>query len=324
MIRLRFIVPLLLALLPAIAAAQSTWLPTRPVELLVGVGPGGGIDRTARTVQRIVQDKRLVPTPLNVINKPGGGGTIAQAYMNQHAGDAHYFEITATSLLTNQIIGRTASGYRDYTPVVMLYDEYLGFAVNADSPIKDGRQLLAALKTPESLPIGIATSAGNTNHIGAALLARAAGVDPRRLKVVVFSSGGESMSAVLGGHVGLVVTPAANLIGSMQSGRLRVLGVSAPKRLAGALASVPTWGEQEVDAVVANWRPVIGSKGWSPAQVAYWENVFAKLVESDEWRNEIARLGGVSHFMGSGELGTYFDAEYARFKSILTEVGLAK
>jgi putative tricarboxylic transport membrane protein len=262
--------------------------------------------------------------PINVINKPGGGGTIAQAYLNQKPGDAHYFEITATSLLTNHIIGRTAAGHRAYTPVVMLYDEYLGFAIRSDSPIASGRDLLEALKTPEALPVGIATSAGNTNHIGAAMLAKAAGVEPKRLKMVVFGSGGESMAALLGGHVGLVVTPSANLIGPMQNGRLRVVGVSAPKRLAGPLAAVPTWTEQGVDAVVANWRPVIGSKGWSGAQIAYWEEVFAKLVASEEWQAEVTRTGGVPHFLRSRELAEFFDREYGRFKAILTDVGLAK
>jgi putative tricarboxylic transport membrane protein len=314
-----------LVLIAAPALAQSgTWAPSKPVELIVGVSPGGGIDRTARTIQKIVQDKRLVDAPLNVVNKPGGGGTIAQAYLSQRAGDAHHFEITATSLLTNHITGRTPAGHRDYTPVVMLYDEYLGFAVSGASPIKDGRQLLEALRNPESFPIAIATSAGNTNHIGAAIIAKAAGVDARRLKVVVFSSGGEAMTALLGGHVGLVVTPAANLIPHMQGGRMRVLGVSAPKRIPGALAAVPTWTEQRVEAVVANWRPIIGAKGWSPAQIAYWEGTFSKMVNTDEWKSEVARAGGVPHFMESRELGAYLDAEYLRFRTILVDLGLAK
>ena len=317
---------LLLAFAPALPVLAQTgaWVPSKPVELLVGVAPGGGIDRTARTIQKIIQDKRLLDTAINVVNKPGGGGTLAQAYLSQRAGDAHHFEITATSLLTNHIIGRTPHGHREYTPVVMLYDEYLGFAVTADSPIRDGRQLVEALKDPEALPVAIATSAGNTNHIGAALIAKAAGVDARRLKVVVFGSGGEAMTALLGGHVGLVVTPSANLIPHMQSGRMRVLAVAAPKRIPGALAAVPTWNEQRVEAVVANWRPVIGAKGWSAAQIAYWEGLFAKLVSTEEWKSEVARAGGVPHYMGSRELAAYFDSEYGRFRTILTDLGLAK
>jgi putative tricarboxylic transport membrane protein len=316
---------LLLSLPPVSAGAQpAPWLPTKPVEMIVGVSAGGGIDRTARTLQKIMQDKRLVPTVVNVVNKPGGGGTIAQAYMSQRGGDAHYFELTATSLLTNHILGRSPASHRDYTPVVLLYDEYLGFAVAADSPIRDGKQLLEALKNAESLPIGIATTAGNTNHIAAAIIAKAAGVNPRRLKVVVFNSGGESMTALLGGHVGLVVTPSANLIPHLQSGRMRVLGISAPKRVAGAMAAVPTWHEQGVDAVVANWRAVIGAKAWSPAQIAYWDSVFTSLVATDEWQTEVSRSGGVPHFLTSAALAPYFDAEYARFKTILTDLGLAK
>jgi putative tricarboxylic transport membrane protein len=308
----------------AVKAQPTAWKPMKPVEIVVGVSPGGGIDRTARIVQKIMQDHHLVTVPVNVVNKPGGGGTIAQAYLTQRTGDAHYFEVTATSVLTNHITGRTPSSHRDYTPVVMLYDEYLGFAVAAESPIKDGRQLVEAFKNPESLPIGIATTAGNTNHIAAALLAKSAGVDARRMKVVVFNSGGESMTALLGGHVALVVTPSANLIPHAQAGRMRILGVSAPKRLPGALSSAPTWQEQGVNAIVANWRPVIGPKGWTAAQIAYWEDVFRKVVESDDWKAEVARNGGVPHFMTSRELGSYFDAEHARFKAVLTDLGLAK
>ena len=307
-----------------VLAQTPAWKPTKPVEILVGVSPGGGIDRTARIMQKIIQDRQLVPVPVTVVNKPGGGGTIVQAYMNQRAGDAHMFEVSATSLLTNYIVGRSSSSYRDFTPVVMLYDEYIGFAVAADSSIKDGRQLLAALKNPESVPIGIATTAGNTNHIAAAIVAKAAGVDPKRLKVVVFNSGGESMTALLGGHVALVVTPSANLIPHVQAGRMRILGISAPKRLPGALSSAPTWQEQGVNAVVANWRPIIGAKGWSAAQIAYWEGVFLKAVESDEWKAEVARNGGVPHFMRSAELGAFFEAEHARFRGVLVDLGLAK
>jgi putative tricarboxylic transport membrane protein len=307
------------------ACAQAPWTPTKPVELIVGVSPGGGIDRTARILQKIIQDRRFLDTPLNVVNKPGGGSTIAQAYLGQRAGDAHYLELSATSLLTNHITGKTTFNHMDFTPVVMLYDEYLGFAVSGDSTITDAKGLIEAMRArSDALPIGIATSAGNTNHIGAALIAKAAGADVKKLKVVVFNSGGESMTALLGGHVSLVVTPSANLIPHQQSGRMRVLAVSAPTRLPGALASVPTWKENGIDAIVANWRPIIGTKGWSPAQIAYWESVFGKTVATEEWKSEVDRSGGVSHFMGSRALAAHFDAEYRRFRAILSDLGLAK
>lgn len=324
--------PILLSLLliialtsPAALSQTGSWKPARNVEIVVGVGPGGGIDRTARLVQKILQDRRLIEVTATVVNKPGGGSTIAQAYLNQRAGDAHVWEITATSLLTNHITGKSAFGHRDFTPVAMLYDEYIGFLVRQDSPLKTGRDLLNALKTnPESLPVGIATSAGNTNHIAAGLAAKAAGGDVKRLRVVVFGSGGESMTALLGGHVGVVATPAANSIAHLQAGRMRVLAIAAPARLEGALAAIPTWKEQGENIVVANWRPVVGPKGWSAPQIAYWEGAFAQLTASEEWKNDVARAGGVNHYMNSRDLAAYFDAQYEQFRTILTDLGLAK
>lgn len=314
-----------IATAPAALAQTAPWKPARNVEIVVGVGPGGGIDRTARLIQKILQDQKLLDVTATVVNKPGGGGTIAQAQLNQRQGDAHVWEITATSLLTNHITGRSALGHKDFTPIAMLSDEYIGFLVRADSPLANGRDLLDRLRTdPGSLPIGIATAAGNTNHIAAGLVAKAAGADVKQLKVVVYGSGGESMTSLLGGHVGLVVTPSANAVNHLRSGKMRVLAVASPARLEGALAVVPTWKEQQADVIVANWRPAIGPRGWSAAQVAFWEDALAQVTRSEEWKSSVAQSGAVTHYMNGRELGAFFDAQYAQFRTILTELGLAK
>jgi putative tricarboxylic transport membrane protein len=97
----------------------------------------------------------------------------------------------------------------------MLYDEYIGFAVQASSPIKSSKDLLDTLKNkPETLPIAIATSLGNTNHIAVALAVKLAGGDVKKLRIVTFGSGGEAMTSVMGGHTGLVVTPAGTTAAS--------------------------------------------------------------------------------------------------------------
>jgi putative tricarboxylic transport membrane protein len=314
------------ALCGALAAhAQPAWKPSRPVEILVGVGPGGGIDRTARLLARVLTEKRLIETAASVINKPGGGGTLVQAYLNQHAGDGHYLEIGATSLLTNHITGRSPNNWDAFTPIAMLSDEYIGVAVRADSPLKDGRDLAALLKNDAgAIAAGIATSAGNTNHITLALVAKRAGGDAKRLKVVVFGSGGESTTALMGGHVGVVATPAATAAPQVQNGALRMLAVAAPRRLEGPLAGVPTWKELGFDIVVANWRPVIGPRGMSAEQVAYWEDRLLRFTQSDEWKRELADTGAVAHYLNSRELARYFAAQHAEFRAVLGEINLAK
>src|SRR5262249_55728752 len=108
------------------------------------------------------------------------------------------------------------------------------------------------------------------------------------------------------------------------AGRIRVLAVASPRRLEGPLAAVPTWKEQGADVVVTNWRPVIGAKGLSAAQVAWWEGVLSQMIRTDEWKSEGARDGSVAHYMGNRELAAYFDSQYAQFKAILTDLGLAR
>jgi putative tricarboxylic transport membrane protein len=305
--------------------AQTTWKPAHTVEIIVGVGPGGGVDRTARLLQKILLEHKLIDVAANVVNKPGGGGTLGQAYIHQHAGDAHYIEISATSILTNQITGKSTNGWSDFTPIAMLCDEYIGFVVKADSPLKSGRDLAALFKQDSSaIAAGIATSAGNTNHIALALLAKRSGGDARKLKVVVFGSGGESTTALMGGHVGVVAAPAATAAPQVLNGALRMLAIAAPQRVEGPLAKVPTWKELGYDIVVANWRPVIGPRGLSAEQITYWEDRLARFTQTDEWKRELAETGAVAHFMNSRDLAKFLATQHAEFRAVLSEIGLAK
>ena len=122
-----------LAIVVAPAAAQQ-WKPSKPVELVVGSSPGGSPDVMARLVQRIFQNNGLVPSS-TVVNKPGAANTIGWAYLNQHAGDAHYIATYSPVLIGNRIMGTTQLNYQDFTPLNILAREYVVISVRADSPI---------------------------------------------------------------------------------------------------------------------------------------------------------------------------------------------
>jgi len=312
---------------PLVAAGQALaqWKPDKNVEIIVGTGPGGGQDKTARTLNRLLVDKRLVEAPITVVNKPGGGGAVGWAYLNQHAGDAHYVEIANTTLLTNQINGRSAIGYADITPLAMMYSESVALSVRHESALMTGRDLIERLrKDAASVSASVGSSAGGPNHIAFALIAKAAGGDVKKLKTVVFQGGGEAITATLGGHVDLISSAANNVIPFIAAGKIRVLGITAPQRLPGALAGVPTWKEQGVDVHITNWRLLAGPKGMTAAQVAYWEGVIAKLVKTDEWKKDLDNNVFEDTYMNSTESRKYLNAQYEQFKSALTEVGLAK
>ena len=309
----------------AALAQGGDWRPQKNVEIVVATSPGGGQDKTARTVQRIMQERKFVEASMSVVNKPGGGGAIGWSYLNQHAGDGHYLQIGNPTLLTNHIVGRFAFTYTDVSPIAVLFTESVAFSVPANSPIKTGRDLLERLKKDVgSVSVSIGTSTGSTNHIGIALVARAAGGDARKLKTVVFQSGGDAMTAVLGGHVDLVTSAANNVVPHIDAGRLRVIAVSAPRRLGGVLAPVPTWKELGADVLVTNWRLAAGPRGLTAAQVAYWEGAFGRLVQTDEWKKDLDQNAFEDIFMRGEEARRFIKAEYDSFRAVLSELGMAK
>jgi len=302
----------------------AQWKPERTAELIVSAGPGGNQDLTARVIQGIWQDKKIVPSAV-VANKTGGGGGIASNYLSQHAGDPHYLMMLAPTLLTSRIMGTSKVDHNNYTPLAMLFNEYIFVTVKADSPIKSGRDLIQKLKAaPDSASIAIATALGNHIHMGIALPMKAAGIDIKRMKVVAFKSSGQSLTAVLGGHVDVAASTFSALLPHVTSGALRIIGVSAPQRMTGLLAEIPTWKEQGANAEFDSWRGVVGAQGMSEQQKAYWEKAFAELGKTEEWKKDVEKNFRVNHFLPGREAGRYWNEQYKELEEALTELGLAK
>jgi len=312
-------------LAPAHPAVAQAWKPQKPVEIIIGTSPGGPQDRTGRMVQKILQDLKLAPTPVTVVNKPGGGGAIGLAYLNQHPGDGHYLMINATTLLTNHITGKSALGPGDFTPIAIMGSEYVGATVRADSPLKSGKELIEQLrKDPGSLSVAIGTALGNATHISYALAMKAGGVDIRKLKTVVFSSGGESLTALLGGHIDVAASAPSTQLSHIKAGKLRMLAIGAPQRLPGDLAGVPTWRELGVESTFDIWRGLAGPRNMPAAQVQFWDEVLGKVVQAEEWKKELDRYQMANVYRNSAETARHWKAEYEEVKGVLTELGLAR
>ena len=315
----------LAACLIAGPAAAQAWKPEKPVEIVIGTSPGGPQDRTGRLLQKILQEQKLVPTPVNVVNKPGGGGAIGLSYVNQHPGDGHYLMVNSITLLTNHITGRTPLSHTDFTPIAVIGAEYVGVAVLADSPIRTGKDLVERLrKDPTAMSVSIGTAFGNATHISYALAMKAAGVDIRKLKTVVFNSGGDAMTALLGGHVDAMASAPSTLLQHIKAGKVRMLAVVAPKRLAGDFAAIPTWRELGIDVTFELWRGLAGPKAMTRAQVQYWDDAFGKMTRTDEWKKQLAQFDMEDVYRNSADTARYWKAEYDEVKGVLTELGLAK
>ncbi|MDP1537920.1 MAG: tripartite tricarboxylate transporter substrate binding protein [Burkholderiales bacterium] len=307
------------------ALAQSAWKPERNIEIVVGSAAGTGTDRTARLIQKIWQEQKAVPVSTTVVNRPGGGGAVSWAYLGPKAGDGHFLLVTSYNLVTNHITGRSAVTYTDFTPISLLISEYIGFAVKADSPYKTIAELVKALKEdPGAVPIGTSSSAGGANHIAVGLLAKAAGADVKKLKVVIYSGGGEALAATLGGHVALWVNSASSIAAPYAAGTIRPLAMASPQRLPGALANLPTATEAGLPVVADNWRLVVAPKGLSAAQITYWDNAFRTLTQSKEWNDDLGAAHMSNSYRNSADTTRYIGEQYGEIKGMLTELGLAK
>ncbi|MBI3935817.1 MAG: tripartite tricarboxylate transporter substrate binding protein [Betaproteobacteria bacterium] len=316
---------LLCLAIPAAHAQQAVWRPEKTVEFVVPAAPGASFDVTARTIHRIWQDRKMLEVASVVVNKPGGGGRIGQTYLNQHAGDAHYLSILTPGVLSNHILGQNKFNYTDFTPISVLFAEYLCFAVRPDSPLRSAKDMAEMLKKdPEALSTAVATSRGGALHTAAAIAMKAAGVDIKKMKIVVFNSNAESVTALLGGHVDIAVSPPYQLMPHVQSGKVRVIAISSPQRVKGAFAGAATWREQGINSSFASWRGVMGPKGLTATQVAYWEDILAKLSKSDEWKRDVERNLWEVNFVPSRGLTKYLEGQYDELKRILAELELAK
>lgn len=312
-----------LAVSASCLGAANEWRPTRGIEVIVGTPAGGPLDATARLIQRYLEP-RLGSNTVIALNKPGGGHVIAMQYLNQHAGDAHYVSMALPNLLTNRITGVHPLTYTDVTPLALLTSEYIGMWVRAESPIKTGKDLIAHLRAkPESLTFAI-TSPGSGNHIAAGMVLKAGGVDLKKIVFVPFKGSAETTVAVMGGHVDVLMATPGSALRHVATGRLRALAVTAPKRLSGEAASIPTWKELGIDAVSANWRSLVGPKGLAPAQIAYWDQTLAAMVKSPEWQQALKVNQWEDEYLNSAGTLKFMQEEYKQLETLLVELGEAK
>ncbi len=309
----------------ASSAQPTTWKPDRAVEIIVGTAPGAAPDKTARTIQRLWQLHGVFDGPVNVINKPGGGNLIAWTYLNQHAGNGHYQMIGNLNVLISRAIGRSPYAHTDYAWIATLFDEYFAVSVRADSPLTNGRELVAKLlKDAGSVVIGVSTSIGGANHLSAALALQRAGVDPRRVKFVAFKGSADSVTALLGGHIDAVSTAVSAVVPHVRSGLMRTISVSSPQRLGGTLASVPTWTEQGIKGTMTNFRAVIAPRGTGADAVKFWEDRYAALAVQEEWKKDLEANLWVWNFLGSAKTLAAVNEYVTEVEELVGALGLRK
>jgi len=303
-------------------ANAQAWKPDHPIEIVVPTAAGGGNDKTARVIGKILQERGIQNV---VVNKTGAAGALAYHYIIQRKTDAHTVGIAQAGLLSNQITGRSPFGHADLTIVANVGFEPSATAGRADSTIKSAAAMFDTLrKDPKTYAISIGSTPGGTSHLALARAMRGLGVDPKLLKTITFNGSAEAVTAVLGGHIDMMTSAINNIVPHQQSGKMRAIYVTSEQRLSGEFSSVPTLREGGMNVVALGWTAIVAPRGLTPAQIAWWEDTLAQVAKHEEWRKYLEFNYWQNVFQGHAQATGYLKTEYDQMRAGLVDLGLAK
>ncbi|RQO63234.1 C4-dicarboxylate ABC transporter substrate-binding protein [Paucibacter sp. KBW04] len=308
----------------ALGAAGSLPLAARAsglnLKMMLPANPGGGWDTTGRALGKAIQDAGLAAT-VNYDNKGGAAGAIGLAqFVNASKGDPNALMVMGAVMLGGLITGRPPVSLDKATPIARLTSEYNVFVLPANSPFKTMQEVVDQLKKdPGSVKWG-GGSRGSTEHIAAAMLARAVGVDPSRINYVAFRGGGEATAAILGGNVTIGGSGYSEFAPYIASGKMRALAITADTRLPGV--NVPTLKQLGIDVVIGNWRGVYGAPGITPAQRKALTDLVVAATKSRAWTEALAKNNWTSAVLTGPAFDKFVDDEFASLRAVMVKSGM--
>ena len=301
------------------ASALAQFKPSKPIEVIVHTGPGGGGDVLARFIAQAVEKEKLAPVRMTVNNKTGGGGLTAMNYVVEKKGDAHAIAIFTGVWLTNPLTQSEAKvTFKDMTPISRLVLEPALVAVKNDAPYKTLKDFIdAAKKTPGQLKQSGGSITSRDNVIRQ-LLMKETGAN---WAFISFPGGGERIAAVLGGHVNMMVIEPQEAGEHIRGGNMRVIAQVNEKRLS-AYPNVPTLKEAGFDIpIVPQVRGVVAPPGIPADAVAYYEDLFGRLTKTASWKKYLEDNQFEDGYMRSAELAKFGDQFTDRMRELLKEAG---
>lgn len=304
------------AIQPLHSVAQAEDYPSKTMNYIVAFGVGGGSDIIARTMVKVIDEKKLIPVKMLVENRPGGSGAIGYSFINGQKGDPYYLGGVGVSFFTTPLLGKMPLSYRDFTPLAAIARSPYILAVTADSDIKS----IDDIKKATGLTIGTAGAVSDPALLSH-LLNKETGAS---IKVVPYDGEGEVMAAVLGKHLDLLFGNPNEILEQVNAGAMRALAVTSAERMT-SLPDVPSFSELGYDIVHTQLRGIIMPKDVPAEAVSYWQGVLKTVAESPEWRTQyVDRFNEIPIFLDSKAFEAEIAATSARYDALMRELGLIK
>lgn len=302
--------------------------PEKPIVITAPSGAGGGWDKTARSISKVLGETKLVNQTMTVENKPGGGGSVFLAdYVTKSKDDPYKLFVSSPPILINNLKkeGNSPFGYKDVTPLAQLTRDYGAIAVAANSKYKDLKSLIADIKAnPAQVTLAGGSAPGSMDHLISILPAFKSGVDPKTVKYLSYDGGGEAIAALLGNNAAAIGTDVSSLGSYLKAGKIRVLAVTSKERLGGDYKDIPTLKELGIDAEFTIWRGILGPKGMSKDQIAYWDTTLKSLSNNEAWKKELKANDWDSEYKNSTDFAAFLGSQEVVIKELLTALNMQK
>ncbi|MDJ0037678.1 tripartite tricarboxylate transporter substrate binding protein [Pantoea allii] len=296
-------------------------------ECIAPAKPGGGFDLTCKLIQVSLMETKQIEKPMRITYMPGGVGAVAyNAIIAQRPAEAGTVVAFSGGSLLNLSQGKFGRySVDDVKWLAAIGTDYGMIAVREDAPWKNLGELMAAMKKdPTKVVVGAGASIGSQDWMKTALIAKEAGIDPRKMRYVAFEGGGEVVTALLGNHIQVMSGDLSEMVPHLQGGKLRVLAVMADKRLPDQLASIPTAKEQGFNVEWPIIRGFYLGPKVSDADYQWWQSAFEKMVQTPEFKKQRELRGLFEFNMFGAELDKYVKDQVAAYREQAKSFGLAK
>nr|WP_218626464.1 tripartite tricarboxylate transporter substrate binding protein [Pseudomonas sp. dw_358] len=323
---MRFLRPMAIAACTTLLLVAPLYAEPKRPECIAPASPGGGFDLTCKLIQSALVNEKILGKAMRVTYMPGGVGAVAyNAVVAQRPADPGTLVAWSSGSLLNLAQGKF--GRYDENAVRWLAavgTSYGAIAVKSDSPFKTLDDLVKALKdNPSQVVIGAGGTVGSQDWMQTALIAKAAGVNPRELRYVALEGGGEIVTALLGGHIQVGSTDISDSMPHLQSGGMRLLAVFSEQRLEkDGMAQIPTAREQGYDIVWPVVRGFYLGPKVSDAEYAWWKTAFDGLLISDAFKTLREERELFPFAMTGPSLEAYVKQQVTTYRGLAQEFGL--
>ena len=299
--------------------AKNQKYPEKPITVIVPFSPGGGLDLTTRSLEKFAL--KHLGQPVAIINKTGSAGALGWNELAGSTPDGYTAGATSGEILLLSIY---SSGKYNYitalSPIAQIASVPMLLAVQADQPYQTLNDLVEyAKKHPEQLKFGNG-GMGSLSHVLLEMLNHDAGI---AIEQVPFSGGGETIPALLGGHVQLIFINPVPIKEHVKSGKVKILAVTGEQRIADPVfADVPTFKEQGFEITINNWQGIAVPKETPVAIKNKLAEKFKAIINDPEFKENMERVGNQVEYLGPEESTNKWIADSQKLQTTLQQSGI--